>query len=69
MTETPQPPRRPGAWPVTHPADLGEIERDAAERQAEQEHGERYARHWAAVAWNELVFDIKRLDMALWEKR
>lgn len=69
MTENPQPLCRPGGWPVEHPVDLDVIERAADERRAEQEHGERYARYWAAVAWNELVFDSAQLDTALWEKR
>jgi hypothetical protein len=65
VTETPHPPRRTGEWPVTHPVELDAIERQAAaEQQAEQEHGERYARYWRAVAWNELVFDNTQINTA-----
>ncbi|MGA6223506.1 hypothetical protein ACPESV_24610 [Streptomyces umbrinus] len=68
MTENPQPARRPGGWPVTHPVDLDAIGQATAEQQAEHEYGEQYARYWAAVAWNELVFDITRLHTVLGEK-
>lgn len=69
MTENQQSARQIGGWPAQHPVDLDAIERATAERQAEQEYGERYARYWAAVAWNELVFDITRLDTVPQEKR
>lgn len=63
MTEDQRPPRRPGEHPVTHPVDLDATERAIAEEQAEQEHGDEYARLRAAVAWNELVLDNIRLDL------
>jgi hypothetical protein len=59
-----QQPRRPGEHPVSNPVDLDAIERTHAEQQAEQEHGEQYARLQAAVAWNELVLDNIRIDLA-----
>ncbi|MEU8756258.1 hypothetical protein AB0C88_37800 [Streptomyces chartreusis] len=59
MTENQQP-RPTGDWPVANPVDLDAIEQAAAER----EHGEQYARLQAAVAWNELVLDNIRIDLA-----
>lgn len=59
-----QQPRRPGEHPVPHPVDLDAIAQAHAEQQAEQEHGEQYARLQAAAAWNELVLDNIRLDLA-----
>lgn len=63
MTEDQHPPRRPGEHPVTEPVDLDAIER-AAEQQAEREHGEQYAELQAARAWNQLVLDNIRIDLA-----
>lgn len=68
MTKHQQPPR-PGAWPIEHPVDLDALDQDHAERQAEQEYGERHAEYWSAVARNELAFDITRLGTATWEKQ
>lgn len=64
MTENQQPPRRPGEWPTTELVDHDALRAALAERQAEQEHGEQYARLQAAIAWNELVLDNIRLDLA-----
>lgn len=69
MTENQQTPRRIGGWPIEHPVDLDALNRAHAEQQAEHEYGQRYAHFWAAVAWNELVFNITRLNTAIWEKR
>ncbi|KAB2976004.1 hypothetical protein F8R89_30830 [Streptomyces sp. SS1-1] len=63
MTENQQPPQRTGAWP-TEPVDLDAVQATTAERQAEQEHGEQHARLYAAIAWNELVLDNIRIDLA-----
>lgn len=63
MTENPQPPHRPGEYPVSDPVDLDAIVHAHAERQAEQESGDEYARRRAAVAWNELVLDNIRIDL------
>jgi hypothetical protein len=63
VTENQQPPRRTGAWP-TEPVDLDALLASAADRRAEQEHGEQYARLQAAIAWNELVLDNIRIDLA-----
>jgi hypothetical protein len=64
VTENQQPPRRPGEYPVAHPVDLDAIARDHAERRAEHEHGEQHARLQAVIAWNELVLNNIRLDLA-----
>lgn len=61
MTENPRPPH-PGEWP-TDPVDLDALAQAHAERQAEYEHGEEYARLRAAIAWNELVLDNIRIDL------
>jgi hypothetical protein len=63
VTENQQP-RRPGEHPVAEPVDLDAVRQAHAERQAEQEHGEEYARLQAAIAWTELVLDNIRLDLA-----
>jgi hypothetical protein len=55
-----QQPRPTGDWPVANPVDLDAIAQAAAER----EHGEQYARRQAAIAWNELVLDNIRIDLA-----
>lgn len=60
MDENQQPPRRPGAWPTGNPVDPDATDRDATER----EYGERYAELQAARAWNELVLDNIRIDLA-----
>lgn len=62
MTENQQP-SRPGAWPIPDPVDLDAIAPATAERQAEQEHGEQYARLQADRAWTQLVLDNIRLDL------
>lgn len=61
MTENP-PPKPSGDWPVAHPVDLDAIGQDT-DGQAEQEHGEQYARYWGDRAWNELVLDNIRIDL------
>lgn len=63
MTEN-QPHRRPGEHPVPHPVDLDAIARAHAEQHAEHEHGEQYAALQGAIAWNELVLDNIRIDLA-----
>lgn len=63
MTENQQPERRPGEWP-TEPVDLDALRNALTEERAEHEHGEQYAALQAAIAWNELVLDNIRLDLA-----
>jgi len=63
VTENQQPPRRPGEWPADTHVDLDVIEQAITEQQAEQEHGEQYARRQGERAWNELVLDNIRIDL------
>lgn len=63
MTEN-QPPHRPGEWPTTKPVDHDALREALTERQAEHAHGEHYASLQAAIAWNELVLDNIRIDLA-----
>lgn len=62
MTENQQPPH-PGTWPTEHPVDLDALDQALTERQAEQDHGDQYARYWADRAWTQLVLDNIRLDL------
>lgn len=63
MTEN-QPPRRTGEWPTEKHVNHDALREALAEQQAEHEHGEQYARLQAVVAWNELVLDNIRIDLA-----
>jgi hypothetical protein len=63
VTENQQPPHRPGEWPAPEHVELDAIEQAIADDQAEQEHGEQYARSRGDHAWNELVLDNIRLDL------
>jgi len=60
VTENQQPPRRTGEWPTAEPVDLDALRAALAEHK----HGEQYARIQAAIAWNELVLDNIRIDLA-----
>lgn len=64
MTENQQPEHRPGEWPTTEPVTPDAHRNALTDEQAEHEHGEQYARLQAAIAWNELVLNNIRIDLA-----